>query len=136
MDLDEHGGHAHAQDEYVGEAEVQQEEVRRVAQVAVVPDDDGHEAVADEAHHEDEAARERHQEAHVRREAVVGRRLRRRRSVRVVPQRGVRLERRRVPRRGPAQFGGVHRCARSARHPPPVSIGSFTYLTRPTKMRA
>lgn len=67
MDLDEDSRHGDAEDEDVGQAQVEQEEVGRVAQVAVVPDDDWNETVADESDDEDEAARERHQEAHVSR---------------------------------------------------------------------
>ena len=52
MDHTHHGGHAHAQDQDVGQAEVEQEQVGRVAQIAVLPDDDRHQTVANQAHYQ------------------------------------------------------------------------------------
>lgn len=88
--FDEDGRHGDAEDEDVGQAQVEQEEIGGIAQVAIVPDDDGHEAVADQTDDENQSARQCHQEAHVRRDLVVVVVVVRQQS-RVAPQEIVRL---------------------------------------------
>ena len=65
VDLHEHLRRAEQQHEQVRQAEVQQEEVGRVAQLAVPPDHQRHQDVADDADGQDQRARERHQNSHI-----------------------------------------------------------------------
>lgn len=71
VDLDQDGGHADAKDEDVGQAQIQQEQIGRIAQVAIVPNDDRYEAIADQSHHQNQTARQHHQQTDVGRETFV-----------------------------------------------------------------
>ncbi len=70
VNLDEDGGHADTKDEDVGQAQIEQEQVGRVAQVAIVPDDDGHQTVAHKSHHQNQTARQHHQQTDVSRKTL------------------------------------------------------------------
>ena len=115
--FDEDGGHGDAEYEDVGQAQVEQEEVGGIAQVSVVPDDDGHEAIAHQADDQYQSARQSHQQGHVGRNGLVVRHRRRRHVDQLVPSlvhprrrpsgchpRGIRRQRRHQP----IQFGGHH----------------------------
>jgi hypothetical protein len=56
VDLDEHRGRAHEQHHQVGDAQVHEEDVGRVAHVLALEDDDRHHDVADDADAEDDDA--------------------------------------------------------------------------------